>query len=188
MSSNNNIIFHMPFDESDGSATAYDYSSNRADGVVTGAHFTAGKNGNAISFSGNDTCEVSKNVLPNLSVNFSILAWVKGAECELGTPGKLIWVLAFSGVKNYVEIPIEAKAGTWFSLAVVKSGTKYGFYVNSSLIQEVQRSGTLQGVSLNQDYYGGDYGFGLLDDVKVYNVALSQADIINELSSAKQQA
>lgn len=60
MSSNNNIIFNMPFDESDGSATAYDYSSNRADGVVTGAHFTAGKNGNAISFSGNDTCEVSK--------------------------------------------------------------------------------------------------------------------------------
>ena len=49
MSSNNNIIFNMPFDESDGSATAYDYSSNRADGVVTGAHFTAGKNGNAIS-------------------------------------------------------------------------------------------------------------------------------------------
>ena len=41
--SNNNIIFNMPFDESDGSATAYDYSSNRADGVVTGAHFTAGK-------------------------------------------------------------------------------------------------------------------------------------------------
>ena len=117
--SNNNIIFNMPFDESDGSATAYDYSSNRADGVVTGAHFTAGKNGNAISFSGNDTCEVSKNVLPNLSVNFSILAWVKGADCEVGAPGKLIWVLAFPGVKNYVEVPIEAKAGTWFSLAVV---------------------------------------------------------------------
>ncbi len=186
--SSNNIIFNMPFDESDGSATAYDYSSNRADGVVTGAHFAAGKNGNAISFSGNDTCEVAKDILPSLSVNFSILAWVKGAECELGTPGKLIWVLAFPGVKNYVEVPIEAKAGTWFSLAVVKSGMKYGFYVNSSLIQEVQRSGTLQGVSLNQDYYGGEYGFGLLDDVKVYNVALSQADIINELSSAKQQA
>lgn len=188
MSSNNNIIFNMPFDESDGSATAYDYSSNRADGVVTGAHFTAGRNGNAISFSGNDTCEVSKNVLPNLSVNFTILAWVKGADCEVGAPGKLIWVLAFPGVNNYIEVPIEAKAGTWFSLAVVKSGTKYGFYVNSSLIHEVVRNGTLQGVSLNQDFYGGEYGFGLLDDVKIYNAALSQSDIINEVSSAKQQA
>ena len=184
----NNIILNMPFDESDGSVTAYDYSSNRADGVVTGAHFTAGKNGNAISFGGNDTCEVSKDIIPSLSVDFSILAWVKGAECELGTPGKLIWLLALPGVNNYVEVPIEAKAGTWFSLAVVKAGSKYGFYVNSSLIKEVQSTDTLQGISLNQDYYGGEYGFGLLDDVKVYNVALSQADIINELSSAKQQA
>ena len=69
--STNNIIFQMPFDESDGSTTAYDYSSNRADGIVTGARFVGGKNGNAISFAGADTCEVSKSVLPNMSVNFS---------------------------------------------------------------------------------------------------------------------
>ena len=51
---NKNIIFQMPFDESDGALVAYDYSSNRADGVVSGAHFVQGKNGNAISFSGDD--------------------------------------------------------------------------------------------------------------------------------------
>ena len=50
------------------------------------------------------------------------------------------------------------------------------------------RNGALQGISLNQDFYGGEYGFGLLDDVKIYNAALSQSDIINEVSSAKQQA
>ena len=188
MSSNNNIIFNMPFDESDGSATAYDYSSNRADGVVTGAHFTAGKNGNAISFAGADTCEVSKSVLPNMSVNFSMIMWVQGRECEVGTPEKFIWVLNFSGYKNYIEVPIEAKAGTWFSLAIVRRGNVFQFYVNSSLLKEVVRNGTLLGVSLNQDFYGGDYGFGLLDDVKMYNIALSQEDILNELSSAKQQA
>lgn len=182
----NNLILFLPFDESDGSTTAYDYSFNRADGVVTGAHFAAGKNGNAISFSGNDTCCV--NMLPNLSANFSILAWVKGANCEVGAPDLLIWMLAFDGDNNYVEVPIKARAGTWVSLALVKSGTKYGFFVNSSLIHEVERNGTLQGISLNQDYYGGEYGFGLLDDVKIYNAALSQSDIINEVSSAKQQA
>ena len=37
-----NSIFQMPFDESDGALTAYDYSPNRADGVVTGAHFGDG--------------------------------------------------------------------------------------------------------------------------------------------------
>ena len=186
--STNNIIFQMPFDESDGSTTAYDYSSNRADGIVTGARFVGGKNGNAISFAGADTCEVSKSVLPNMSVNFSMIMWVQGRECEVGTPEKFIWILNFSGYKNYIEVPIEAKAGTWFSLAIVRRGNVFQFYVNSSLLKEVVRNGTLLGVSLNQDFYGGDYGFGLLDDVKMYNIALSQEDIINELSSSKQQA
>ena len=79
-----NSIFTMPFDESDGALTAYDYSPNRADGVVNGAHFVAGKNGNAISFSGNDTCEVSKSILPNMGVDFTILAWVQPGKKETG--------------------------------------------------------------------------------------------------------
>jgi hypothetical protein len=46
----------------------------------------------------------------------------------------------------------------------------------------------LQGISLNQDYYGGNYGLGLLDDVKFYSVALTQSDLIEALSNSKQQA
>lgn len=184
----NNIIFQMPFDESNGSSIAYDYSQNRADGVVNGATFVGGKNGNAISFAGTDTCEVSKSVIPNLSVAFSMMAWVMGRECECGSPKKLIWMLNFAGVNNFVEVPIEAKPGSWFSLAVTRSGSRYCFYVNSSLVKTINNSGTLQGISLNQDFYGGDYGFALLDDVVIYSVELSQADIINELSTSKQQA
>ncbi|MCI7070046.1 MAG: LamG domain-containing protein [Bacteroides pyogenes] len=184
----NSIIFQMPFDESDGALIAYDYSQNRADGSVVGAHFVAGKNGNAISFGGDDYCEVSKSILPNMNTEFSILAWVQGRESECGSPQKMIWVLSFSGLNNFVEVTIEAKPGSWFSLAVTRRGSTFNFYVNSQLIKTVNNSGALQGISLNQDYYGGEYGFGLLDDVKIYKVALLQADLINELSSAKQQA
>lgn len=184
----NNIIFQMPFDESDGATIAYDYSQNRADGIVSGAHFVAGKKGNAISFSGDDTCEVSKSILPNMNVEFTILAWAQGGEAESGSPQKMIWNLNFVGLNKYVEVSIKAKPGSWFSLAVARRGGLFQFYVNSSLIKTINNSGTLKGISLNQDYYGGDYGFGLLDDVKIYNVALTQADLINELSNAKQQA
>lgn len=184
----NSIFFQMPFDESDGALIAYDYSQNRADGSVVGAHFVAGKNGNAISFGGDDYCEVSKSILPNMNTEFSILAWVQGRETECGSPQKMIWVLSFSGLNNFAEVPIEAKPGSWFSLAVTRRGSTFKFYVNSQLIKTVNNSGALQGVSLNQDYYGGEYGFGLLDDVKIYKVALLQADLINELSNAKQQA
>lgn len=37
------LVLHMPFDEMDGATTTYDYSKNRADGVVTDAHFESGK-------------------------------------------------------------------------------------------------------------------------------------------------
>lgn len=184
----NNVILNLPFDESAGSEIAYDYSQSRADGQVFGATFVAGKNGNAIKFAGNDTCEVSKSVLPNMNVEFSMLMWLQAGEIEVGSPKKLIWLLNFQGLENYVEVPIEVKPGTWFSLALTRRGSVFGFYVNSSLIQTVNNTGTLQGVSLNQDFYGGDYGLGLLDDVKMYNVALTQNDIITELSNSKIQA
>lgn len=119
----------MPFDESDGATIAYDYSQNRADGIVSGAHFVAGKNGNAISFSGNDTCEVSKSILPNMNVEFTILAWAQGGEAESGSPQKMIWNLNFAGLNKYVEVSIEAKPGSWFSLAVARRGGLFQFYV-----------------------------------------------------------
>ena len=180
----NNIILQKPFDESDGSLVAYDYSQNRADGAVNGAHFVTGKNGNAISFAGSDTCEESKAVFPNMTIDFTMMMWVQNREAELGSPQMLIWVLNFSGLKNYVEVPIEAKPGSWFSLALTKKSGVFNFYVNSSLFKTVNNSCTLLGVSLNLDYYGGSWGFGLLDDVKFYNLALTQAELINEMSSS----
>lgn len=180
-----NTIFQMPFDESDGALTAYDYSSNRADGMVNGAHFVAGKNGNAISFAGDDTCEVSKNILLNLGADFSILAWAQPGARFAGSPSKLIWLINFGGLENFIEFDFEAKPGSWYSVALVKRGTVYNFYVNSTLLKSITKAGTPVGVSLNQDCYSGDYGFGLLDDVKVFNVALSQTDLMDEVANVK---
>jgi hypothetical protein len=183
----NNVILNLPFDESAGSAIAYDYSQNRADGQVYGAQFVSGKNGNAIRFGGKDTCEALQNILP-INVDFSMLMWIQAGEIESGSPKKLIWLLNFTGLNNYVEVPIDAKPETWFSFVLTRFGSVFSFYVNTSLVQTINNTGTLRGVSLNQDYYGGDYGLGLLDDVKFYNVALTQNDLIQELSNSKQQA
>lgn len=184
----NNLILNMPFDESAGSVIAYDYSQNRADGQVFGATFVTGKNGNAIQFHGQDTCESTKNIMPSMAVDFTMLMWVQANEVEVGSPKKLTWVLNFQGLENYIEVPIEAKPGVWYSLGLTRQGSTFNFYVNSSLIKSVIKIGALEGVSLNQDYYGGEYGLGMLDDVKFYNVALTQMEIIDELSTSKMQA
>lgn len=182
----NNIILNLPFDESNGSEKAFDYSQSRADGDVFGASFVPGNNGNAIQFLGGDQyCELEHDIINSLGGNITIMAYVQVLELKAGTPRQLIWVVNFSGVKNYFEVPINVKPGSWYSIAMTKQGTTYRFYVNAQLVNTVTHAGTPTGISLNQDFYGGDcYGFGLLDDVKVCNVALSAEEIIEETSSS----
>lgn len=179
----NYITLNMPFDESNGSSVAYDYSSSRADGVVDGASFVPGKNGNAISFPGTGSCDVEKNVI-DINGEWTILTWAKGLNIDCGAPKQMIWVLNFGGIDNTIEVPIEVNPELWVSLAVCKKGSLYNFYVNTSLIKSIVATGSLQGVSLNQDYYGGD-GMGCLDDFKVYKVALSKEDLTQETNESQ---
>jgi len=184
------LILNLPFDEQNGSAKAFDYSQSRADGIVNGASFVSGNNGNAIQFLvGDETCELEKDIISTLGGNITIMANMRVAEVEAGTPKQVIWCVNFQGVKNFIEVPIIVNPGSWYSIAMTKHGNLYSFYVNSQLIQSVQRSGTPTGIALNQDFYGEDaygecYGLGLLDDVKIYKIALSQEEIINETTQS----
>lgn len=181
-------IFQMPFDESDGANKAYDYSSNRADGDVIGAHFVSGKNGNAISFDGESTCEVSKNVLNIAQNEWTIMAWVRNTIIETGTAQRLIWVLNFDGVENYRTCTMEVTPGSWCSVAITKRGSQYTIYLNSNVVDTIVAPGTLVGVSLNQDFYGGEYAMACLDDVVMFGQCLTQTEIIDELAATKSQS
>lgn len=187
----NDIILNLPFDESNGSEKAFDYSQSRSDGDVIGASFVPGNNGNAIKFQGgNEYCELEHDIIETLAGNLTIMGYVQIVELAAGTPKQLIWVVNFSGVKNYFEVPINVNPGSWYNIVMTKQGTTYRFYVNAQLVQTVTHGGTPTGISLNQDFYGeggetpGCYGLGLLDDVKVCKVALTQEEIINETSSS----
>lgn len=184
----NNIILNLPFDESNGSTMAYDYSPSRADVEVHSASFVAGRNGNAIKFTGNDFGEITKQVLSDLNGAFTLTLYAQALEVEVGTPKTLVWVLNFSGMNNYVEVPIELTPGRWLNLALVRQGMLFNFYVNGLLIQTLTQTAELKGISLNQDFYGGEYGLGLLDDLKLYDVALTQEELLKTSSSDKQQS
>lgn len=180
---NNSNILNLPFDESDGSAVAYDYSRNRADGAVDGAHFVPGRNGNAIKFTGDGTCTVSKSILA-MDSPFTIMCFVNALTIESGSPKQLVWLLNFGD--SYEEVPIEVNPETWYNIAMTRSGSSYRFYLNASLVAELTNSGSLVGVSVNQDYYGGEYGLAMLDDCKMFDTAMSQEEITEQLSATKQ--
>lgn len=181
----NNLALYLPFDEPAGSLIAYDYSPNRADGAVIGADFVGGKIGNAIEFrGGSGYCEVQPMVV-NIAYDFSIVGWVNPLKMQVGSPTKAIWVMNFVGLNNYVDTPIELNTGNWVSLGVTKEGSLYTFYINGSKIKQVTRSELLVGLSLNQDCYNGDYGQSLVDDFKVFDVALTEQEMQSQISETK---
>ena len=173
---NTNIILRMPFDEQSGSMVAYDYSASRADAVINAARFVKGRNGNAIELNGNSTCSVARNVVDVLG-DWTIFAWINVPKIDTGTPSKLVWLLTFKGDRKFREIEMSITPETWHSVAMVKFENYYTVYLDTQIVEEFDVEWILQGVSLNQDYYGGDYGFGLLDDVVIYDVALSSKEI-----------
>ena len=181
-----NLVLHLPFDENTNSLIAYDYSIYRNDGQIVGATFVAGKIGNAIKFNGGqNTCEISQNVF-DLSDEFSIFVWINQNIISAGSPKKIILLLNFSGFENYVEVPIQIKPESWVSVAITRSGTIFKFYVDGILIKTINHTGTLIGLSLNQDYYGGQYGHAQIDDFKIFNSLISKTDIEELMSEIKQ--
>lgn len=184
----NNIILNLPFDESNGSKVAYDYSPNRADVQVYLASFVPGRNGNAIRFTGSGYGEVTKQIFSNLNAPFTISLYTQSLEIEIGTPTIFVWGLNFEGLNNYLEVPLEVKTKTWIHFALIRQGALYNFFANGQLVKTLVREGALIGVSLNQDHYGGEYGLCLLDDVKLYDVALTQEELLQTSSVNKQQA
>lgn len=73
------MVLNMPFDEAEGAKKTYDYSPNRADGVVTDASFEAGRQSNCIRFDGAGKCEVQKTYW----IWHVILRFARGLSCTL---------------------------------------------------------------------------------------------------------
>ena len=103
MSNDNNVILNLPFDEADGANVAYDYSVSRADALVTGCGFVAGKQGNCIEFGGSGFASVGRNLLP-LSGDFTLLAWLrrKGSSDDF-TGRRLGFWFAWDAVNGFRE-------------------------------------------------------------------------------------
>ncbi|WP_373775898.1 LamG-like jellyroll fold domain-containing protein [Porphyromonas loveana] len=175
------IILNIPFDESRGSLLAFDYSPTRADLQVNSATFVRGKNGNAIKLDGTNIVLPSKDVFSNLNGDFTVSMYIKPTMITTGHPKNLIWVLNFDGFNNYKEVFIDAQPEMWLHIAMARSGGRYEFYADGQFVASYSVTDRLVGVSISQDYYGGSYGLGLVDDLKIYDRALTQQEIMDKM-------
>ena len=180
-----NIILNLPFDEAQGATTAYDYSRGRHDATLTGADFVPGRQGNCIEFDGEGKAEIETDFV-TLSSNFTLTAWIRRKEYPDGYTGSKIGVFFnCAGTNNYREAWYDVNPETWGFWAVVKNGREVSVYLDTQLIGTLELpSSSPVGFSILQDIYGTEYGYGCLDEVKIYDVALTQEEITELISTA----
>lgn len=190
-----------------GGVTANDSSGNGRNGTVTGATWTTGKLDSGLSFDGNDYVQVIGLVGSSTNVTLAAWANLTSADtqgAELISLGDAVGIrldqnpgdgIGFQGFYHYASGWRSTRlatnyAGTgWhhFAYVVNDTGNSQKLYVDGAVASS---SSYTESISYNTGGVGTDtfigkhgdggtsYDFnGLIDDVRVYNVALSDSDI-----------
>jgi hypothetical protein len=185
------MVSYWKFDE--GSGTIASDSVGAHSGTIMGPTWTTGQVGNALQFDG-----VNDHVI-NLGTwfdyqTFTIALWVNpGASqatyadiIDTHHDGYYNWVIQqyMNNVNSYGfrnEQSFSLTANVWQHLAITKSGTTCNFYLNGNLVNsqycEIHYTGD-QYLTFGSHYeIPGRYWNGAMDEVAMYNRALSAAEI-----------
>lgn len=164
----NNLILWLPFNDPDGSI-AYDYSLNRHDATLSeGATLEKISTGKALALNGNGEAVTSQTI--PFSSDFTVYVSLQPTDKLLG------WLLNFSGLDSYIEQWLDVSPGKSVTLVFVRSGTLFTVYRDGYQVWNSVLFGTPIGLSINDpNTLGSD---AKIDEVKVYNVAKSLAEIL----------
>ena len=203
------LVLALGFNETAGTLTG-DSSGAANHGTVREAQFVAGRFGNALSFDGvNDWVTVADSASLDLSNTMTLEAWVNPRAAENWQTvllkegaGNMAYELYsnndvnrpaayFTGANGTIRAVTGTAAlavGTWTHLAVTYDGANMRMYVNGVLVRTAARTGAIiptDGVLHigGNQVWGGEFFGGLIDELRVYNRALSAAEIQTDMST-----
>jgi Concanavalin A-like lectin/glucanases superfamily/PQQ enzyme repeat len=192
----------------EGSGTVLnDVSGYGNNGTISGASWTtSGKYGNALSFNGT-TALVTINNAPSLQLTtgMTLEAWVYPTVVSpawrdviyKGNDNYYLEGTSSSGVpaagaifgSAYGEVygPNALAANTWTHLAVTYDGATMRLYANGVQVASRAQTGVIA-ISISPLQIGGDsiygqYFEGRIDEVRIYNLALSVAQILSDMNT-----
>ena len=200
------VVSAYGFEEGTGTTTA-DMSGYGNTGALSGATWTtAGKYGNGLIFNGtNARVSVPDAASLHLTTAMTLEAWVKpsvatGVWRDVIYKGNDNYYL--EGTSNPSGVPASGgtfagsplygasalAVNTWSHLATTYDGTTLRLYVNGVQVASRAQTGAIT-VSTNPLEIGGDllngqYFNGTIDEVRLYNRALSASEIQTDMNTA----
>jgi PKD repeat protein len=208
--SSSGLVASYSFEETSGSQVI-DASGNANNGTISGATRTsAGRFGRALKFNGkSDWVTVDHSASLNLTKGMTLEAWVY-PTASTSTPATLLMKEA-SGTASYriysnisgagptsavniggagkilssgSKLPVNA----WSHVAATYDGATHKLYVDGKLVKSAPQTGSID-TSTGKLRIGGNsiwgyYFAGYIDEVRIYNRALSAAEIGADANAA----
>ncbi len=196
------------FNEGSGTTVA-DASGNGNGGAITGATWTAsGRYGSALTFNGtSNTVTVNDAPTLDLTNGMTIEAWVypttiSGWRTVLmkETSGGLAWTLYGNDNASHPAMTVntggsdqalagvqQLAANTWTHVASTYDGATLRLFVNGTQVSSRALTGNLivttGALRIGGNAVWGEYFAGRIDDVRIYNRALTAAEIQSDLAT-----
>jgi hypothetical protein len=205
----NGLVGAWGFNEGSG-ATTVDTTGAMV-GTISGATWTtAGKFGSALSFNGtNASVTIPDNPLLELTTGMTVEAWVMPTAAASGLttvamkeqPGGMDYTLYAangaalppagyvdqSGTDTSVAGSTALPLNAWSYLTATYDGAHLKIYVNGTLVRSKALTGAISTSNspfrIGGNSVLGQYFTGLIDEVRVYNKALTQAQVQTDMAA-----
>jgi hypothetical protein len=199
------LVAYWTFDEGQGKIAA-DSSGNGLDGTLNGgAKWVAGQLGGALAFDGSDDfVEIPHNPLLSITGQITIAAWTNMATTASGemaivskggwaandlpyelteTPGDVIFWQFYNDEGRDSCSPNSPAVGEWHHIAATYDGKVFKCYIDGKLAEEWAYAGTMPkntaSVTIGRRSRGGTFFNGMIDDVAIYDRALTVDEILS---------
>ncbi|MCH7724630.1 MAG: T9SS type A sorting domain-containing protein [Bacteroidetes bacterium] len=196
------LVAHWAMEENGGAALIDSSSSKNNASIIEGPSWVEGKRGLALNLNGTiDYCIVPNDPTLNISSAITIAAWVKPGKYatqriirKVDGTNNLGYSL-FLGIDSTISIRFNnsnlirvnsitkytGTGDTWMHIAATYDGTTIRLYINgveeNTLTTEFDIGITNDDLTIGADADETDFFKGSLDDLRIYNYALSSTEI-----------